>query len=246
MTNTAKKIPVVELYGPVIQGEGALCGQVSYFLRTGGCAYRCTWCDSMHAVDPKQIRKHAKYMTCEEIAQKVRELNFLDTMGTYITLTGGDPLMWDLEPLVHELGLEGYKFAIETQGSLSPDWVKSVDVLTCSPKPPSSGMSDKLSRDTIQEYLLMVQKRLNLKVVIFDELDLQFAERLVQDFPTVPMYLSVGTPTASQVEDDNHLVKAILTKYRWLTEQVIRSSILSKVTISPQMHALIYGHKIGY
>ena len=43
--------PIV-IIGPTIQGEGALAGRPTIFVRTGGCDFRCTWRDSLHAVDP--------------------------------------------------------------------------------------------------------------------------------------------------------------------------------------------------
>jgi len=55
-----RTIPVLEIFGPVIQGEGPLAGQVSHFVRLGLCDYRCSWCDSMFAVDPAQVKEHAE------------------------------------------------------------------------------------------------------------------------------------------------------------------------------------------
>ena len=45
------QLRIAEIFGPTIQGEGALIGEPTVFVRTGGCDYRCTWCDSLHAVD---------------------------------------------------------------------------------------------------------------------------------------------------------------------------------------------------
>jgi 7-carboxy-7-deazaguanine synthase len=44
-------IRISEIFGPTIQGEGVLIGLPTVFVRTGGCDYRCSWCDSLHAVD---------------------------------------------------------------------------------------------------------------------------------------------------------------------------------------------------
>ena len=52
-TASDAKIRVSEIFGPTIQGEGVLIGLPTVFVRTGGCDYRCSWCDSLHAVDPK-------------------------------------------------------------------------------------------------------------------------------------------------------------------------------------------------
>ena len=54
MTQTVDgDIRISEIFGPTIQGEGALIGQPTVFVRTGGCDYRCAWCDSLHAVDSR-------------------------------------------------------------------------------------------------------------------------------------------------------------------------------------------------
>src|SRR3954464_7540281 len=67
----AKKIAVVEIFGPTIQGEGPLAGSKTMFIRFGGCDYRCKMCDSLHAVIPSAVKKNARYMTAEEIADEV-------------------------------------------------------------------------------------------------------------------------------------------------------------------------------
>ena len=118
------KFPVVELFGPTIQGEGALAGQVSFFLRTGFCSYKCLWCDSMHAVDPKQVKKNASYMTAREIFEALVLISSLgerskrDKHRPWVTLTGGDPVLWDQTELVSLLYFGGFRVAVETQGSL--------------------------------------------------------------------------------------------------------------------------------
>ena len=55
--------PVVEIFGPTVQGEGPDAGVPAYFVRFGGCDFRCSWCDSMHAVDPAEVRANAERLT---------------------------------------------------------------------------------------------------------------------------------------------------------------------------------------
>ncbi|MBO1911807.1 7-carboxy-7-deazaguanine synthase QueE, partial [Microvirga sp. 3-52] len=45
------KIPVMEVFGPTIQGEGMVMGQKTMFVRTAGCDYSCAWCDSSFTWD---------------------------------------------------------------------------------------------------------------------------------------------------------------------------------------------------
>lgn len=245
-----KKIPVVELYGPVIQGEGAICGHISYFLRTGGCPYKCSWCDSMHAVDPKQIKKWAQYLTPKQIVAKVQDLTTPSKTGLapshrWITFSGGDPLMWDLGYVAGALKLDGMKICVETQGTFAPYWLDSVDLITCSPKPPSSGMNGKVNYDIIQEYTNRHGSRTVLKIVIFDKDDLEFAQMVHQKFPLTPMYLSAGTPPPADILDDKDVARYILKRYRWLTEEVVNNEQLHNTIVGAQMHAMIYGHRTG-
>ena len=65
-----KKFRIAEIFGPTLQGEGPFVGRPSYFIRFGGCDNRCTWCDSMHAVDPVLV-KQLPFMTTSEIITKV-------------------------------------------------------------------------------------------------------------------------------------------------------------------------------
>lgn len=244
-----KKIAVMEVFGPTLQGEGALAGQISYFLRTGGCPYRCSWCDQPEAVDPQQIHDNATYMTQEEIINKVRELTKKAPTGQWITFSGGDPLIWDLSKVILALRVDEMRIAVETQGSMKPDWLTYVDLITVSPKPPSSGMQDRYDGWIIQHYIDRYKaERVVLKVVIFTEEDLDFAEKIKARFPKVRFYLSVGTPIDTPIFKLPRLglERAILDGYSKLVHKVLNERPkLWGATISPQMHALLWGHEKG-
>ena len=52
MTSETPTLRISEIFGPTVQGEGALIGRPTVFVRTGGCGYRCAWCDTPYAVLP--------------------------------------------------------------------------------------------------------------------------------------------------------------------------------------------------
>ena len=60
------KIPVMEIFGPTIQGEGMVIGQKTMFVRTAGCDYSCAWCDSCFYMGWSG-KDQIKQMTAEEI-----------------------------------------------------------------------------------------------------------------------------------------------------------------------------------
>lgn len=239
-----KRLPVIETFGPVIQGEGAMIGRVTHFLRLGGCGYRCTWCDSLHAVLPEEVKKNARRMKVHEIVKAMVDLGTAASGAKWITISGGDPAMHDLTALIQELHYQGYKIAIETQGQFFQPWLTSCDSVTASPKPPSSGMADKTDYGILSAYSsLIIQERLSFKVVIMDQEDLEWAAQLHYGYPRVPFFLSVGTTNGGETDSDLVAVR-ILDRYRWLIEEAAKYG-LADVAILPQMHAMLFGHKLG-
>lgn len=55
-----KKMPIMEIFGPTIQGEGMVIGRKTMFVRTGGCDYSCSWCDSVQAIKTRVFIKIEK------------------------------------------------------------------------------------------------------------------------------------------------------------------------------------------
>jgi 7-carboxy-7-deazaguanine synthase len=173
-----KKIPVIELFGPTFQGEGALCGVQTYFLRTGLCDYDCVFCDSRHAVDPHQVRAIAKWQTQAEIEEDFWKLvagQAATAVAPWMTLTGGNPCIHDLTYLVEALQTRGIKINVETQGTICPPWLPKVDLVTISPKSP--GMGEKFEEDKFRDMLrkCMLQTQIAVKIVVFNTVDLEFA-----------------------------------------------------------------------
>ncbi len=240
-----KAFPVVEVFGPTIQGEGAVVGTVSHFVRFGGCSYRCLWCDSMHAVDPKQIKENARYLHSEDILKEL--LGLAPAAGTvrpyWVTLSGGDPCMWQLGHLVGLLQEHGYRVAVETQGALWRDWLRQVDLVTLSPKPPSSGMDEKLN-PLLLNRIIMAARKVVLKIVIFTDGDFAWAKELHKTFPEVPMYLSAGT-TPAHGESQHQIVFGILNSMQRLVDMVKADPFMYDCIVLPQLHALLWGHMKG-
>lgn len=227
---------VAEIFGPTIQGEGAVAGKLSHFLRTFGCSYRCSWCDSMHAVDPAYSSK-AHRLTAPEIVEKVRALK---APAPWLTITGGDPVDWELTGVVGELALD-HKVAVETQGAVWRDWLEYCHLVTVSPKGPSSGMVDRLDPAILQKYHARLRARMVLKIVCFDDADLDYAERIHRFMPDVPMYLSAGTDLDYKSPAD-----AQIHRFKWLAENVLQRPKLVNCSVLPQLHVLVWGEERGH
>lgn len=242
--------PVMEIFGPTIQGEGAIVGKMSHFVRTGGCGYKCSWCDSMHAVDAALIKANAEWLNATTVTDRLLKLN----RAEYVTITGGDPCMWDLDLLIRYLQSANFKVTVETQGQIWKSWLTRCDQVTVSPKPPSSGMTGKMKMDILHKYQTMLGGRMSMKIVVFDETDFEFVRYMRKEFPQVDLFISAGTPQKAKVDasdlleqatNDELTKKEILARMLWLTDKVFESPDLYNVTVLPQLHVLLWGTKLG-
>lgn len=235
----------MEIFGPTIQGEGMVIGQKTMFVRTAGCDYSCSWCDSAFTWDGSG-KELIKQMDAEEI---YRELKSIGGDGfSFVTISGGNPaLLKNLTHLIDLLKTNQIKVAIETQGSKWQDWFLQVEELTISPKPPSSGMVtdfDKL--DMIINQLQDASKTQNasLKVVVFDDHDYDYAKKVHQRYQNIPFFLQVGNDD-NQTTDNQQLVSQLLQKYEWLIDKAMLDDELRDVKVLPQLHTYIWGNKRG-
>lgn len=238
--STQNTIRVSEIFGPTIQGEGALIGQPAVFVRTGGCDYRCTWCDTPHAVESR-YRHEWRSMSAEEIFARVQDLSGHTPLT--VSLSGGNPAIQNMAPLIALGHEQGYRFALETQGSVAQDWFALLDVLTLSPKPPSSGMDTDWG--ALSECIKLAKNGQNktqtfLKTVIFDEGDYDYARATAQRYPDIPFYLQPGNPKIDGPAD----TEGLNARLRWLVEKVTADGWFT-VRVLPQLHVLLWGNKKG-
>ena len=215
------KLPVTELFGPTIQGEGMMTGTLSHFVRTGGCGLRCSWCDSLGSVLPDEVKKNSQWVTPSEIIQAIQKLR----PAPWVTLTGGDPCMHKgLEDVVVGLGLQGIYTAVETQGQLFPEWLRMVDQLTFSPKGPSSG--NVVDVEPLVSWLYdSPAKPTCIKIVIHSTDDLTYAGEVWEIMKGISydqFWLSAATDTELVHPHDRE--RLTLMGYRDLSDMVLNRS----------------------
>lgn len=158
-------LPLMEAFYS-LQGEGFYKGTAAYFIRLGGCDVGCHWCDVK-----------------ESWAAEAHPLVPVDTIVTdalahskTMIITGGEPLMWNLDLLTEKLRAAGARTHIETSGahplSGTFDW------MCLSPKKIKRPVGDVL------------QKANELKMVIYNNNDFLFAEEMAaQVSPDCLLYL---------------------------------------------------------
>ena len=230
---------IAEIFGPTIQGEGSLIGEPTVFVRAGGCDYRCSWCDSLHAVD-SAFRAEWTPMTSEQIWAEVKHLSG-DT-PLVISLSGGNPAVQDFSGLIALGKAEGYRFACETQGSVAREWFSDLDTLVLSPKPPSSG--ETVDWALFEDCISAAKGAPNIvvKIVIFDDIDYAWAKEASDRLPDLPLYLQPGNP---QVDPDTAVaVEDVTDRLLWLVEKATADKWY-RPRMLPQLHVLLWGNKRG-
>ena len=145
-------LPVMEHFY-TLQGEGFHQGRAAYFIRLGGCDVGCVWCDVKESWD---AAKHPLINISDLI------LNIQQTAAKLVVITGGEPLMHNLDKLTTTLQEAGFETNIETSGAhpLSGSW----DWICISPKKFKAPLPGILPLAN------------ELKVVIFNRSDFSWAE----------------------------------------------------------------------
>lgn len=234
------KIPVLEIFGPTIQGEGRVIGRKTMFVRTAGCDFRCSWCDSKFTWDGS-MKDDIQMMEAEDILARLQEIG--GDRFNHVTISGGNPaLIKGLQAFVDLCEKHHIRTALETQGTKFQPWMRQINDLTISPKPPSSGMHHQF---TVLDGVIhqLEPSRMNLKVVIFDDADYDFAKSVHHRYPDIPFYLQVGNP---YLEDHvSHHTEKLLSRYETLIDRVTGDADMNEVFVLPQLHTLLWSNKKG-
>lgn len=123
-------LDVVEMFR-TIQGEGPFAGQGAVFLRLAGCNLRCFWCDTDFSTNVRNLH-------IDHIIECLSE-QALGTRIDLVVITGGEPLLQNIAPIVKRLLALHWRVQIETAGTCWVDGLPEHPDLTivCSPKTPA-------------------------------------------------------------------------------------------------------------
>lgn len=201
-------LKITEIF-PSFQGEGLRQGEATIFIRLSGCNLKCSFCDTKYAWEQGQEYSVARVL--EEV-QKIRK----SFPAQWVCLTGGEPLLQDIDGLTKALKREGLKIQIETNASIYR--TLPVDWYSISPKPEMYSYRP--------EYR---EKAKEVKIIITKNLDLGAIRRLRTKFPK-------KTPVLLQPQSNKKWSLDLGTK---LTKQALKAG-LNNIRLSVQLHK-IYG-----
>ncbi len=215
-----------------IQGEGEVMGIPSHFIRLYRCDLTCTWCDSKytwlrqdHAVEGKD------YINIP--GTEILEWLGKEPTAPLVTITGGEPMLQPILPLVAALNAQGYQVVIETNGRHTPEHalLDLVHHWAVSPKLRNAGTEVQWgSLDWIGK-----TQNFYLKFVICDP---------VTDLPEVQEFVEGrGIPRSKVILQPNGLASDYEVALRGLAEFVRERG--SPYRVLPQLHRLLWGHQRG-
>jgi len=203
-----------------IQGEGLEIGLPTVFVRLFACDLRCSWCDTMYAVEGRDFVD----IEIAEVISQIEEYNC-----KRVCITGGEPLIQksEVEHLAQQLLENGYSILLETSGHKEPPSVfftqKCVISLDC--KCPSSGMQDRMD----YELYKLLRSQDQLKFVIQDNADYNYA---------------VSVLRSNEIDAKIVFQPVSGSDLKWLTQRVLEDG-LERVRVLPQLHKYIWGNKRG-
>jgi organic radical activating enzyme len=174
-----------------LQGEGYHQGKAAYFIRLAGCDVGCVWCDVKESWDAS---KHP-VLSIEEIVSSA-----LAHPGRLAIITGGEPLLYNLDALTTALKKAGFEINMETSGSspMSGKW----DWVCLSPKKFKAPLTESIAAAS------------ELKVVIFNKHDFEWAETYAQQVPaSCKLYLQPEWDKANEMMPS--IIDYVKTHPKW-------------------------------
>ena len=183
-------LPVKEHFY-TLQGEGFHQGRAAYFIRLGGCDVGCVWCD---VKDSWEADKHPLF-EITSLVQAVRQ-----TPAQIVVITGGEPMLHNLDELTSELQQAGFQTNVETSGSSSLsghwNWI-------C--------LSPKKFKAPLPEVVAVANE---LKIIVYNKSDFEWAEQYAAlVLPACKLYLQPEWSKATQVTP--LIVEYIKANPRW-------------------------------
>ena len=199
-------LKITEIFSSV-QGEGLRQGEPTIFIRLSGCNLKCSFCDTKYTWEGSQ------QYSVDQVLEEVRKIR-QGFPAQWICITGGEPLLQDIDGLTRALKKEGLKIQVETNATLYR--TLPVDWYSISPKP---------DRYTFRpEYR---EKAKEVKIIITKNLDLESIRRLRMRFPE-------KTPVLLQPQSNRKWSMNLGMK---LIRQTIKAG-LRNIRLYSQMHKI--------
>ena len=243
---TPQEARISEMFSS-LQGEGTHLGERHLFIRFEECHIHCEYCD--------ELDKPARTMTLDEVTRTVLQLEKEEGPHSFVSLTGGEPLLYltFLTPLLLRLKALRFRTYLETNGILwqaLEEVIGWCDLIAMDLKPPSVTKERSFLKEHRRFLELARTKEVFIKIVLSKEIDIQEFQsliKLVQDVaPKAPVILQpisppkltpglLGHGREGELEghEDQELMQ-LLAELQRLTNRMI-----ANVRIMPRLHRIL-------
>ena len=216
MTNDDHALSINEIFYS-IQGEAKNSGKPTIFIRTAGCPFRCSYCDTEYA-----FTEGKKF----EIGKIITDIKTYKT--NYVTVTGGEPLAQkNTIILLNSLLSNSYDVSIETSGLLDISNIPEDIEIVMDIKTPSSNEDSK----NIRNNLSIIKKTDVIKFVIGSRKDYEWSKDMITKNSLSNFKNIYFSPVHEAL------------KLSDLADWILRDSL--NVTLQLQLHKYIWGNERG-
>ncbi len=228
----SKKIAIAEIFSS-LQGEGPRLGEKHLFIRFPACNLHCGFCDEMDH-EPKEI-------LVEELLREVLSLDQKLGPHRFISLTGGEPLLYHavIKEIVPILREQGFKFYLETAGVHVEELrevLPLVDVVSMDIKLPSVTKDCNYFKEHREFLKLSQSKDVYVKIVISKEVswsEFQQAVDLIHDINPKTLLVLQPMSTGDEKDIDGELLRVLNELQSMALEK------LENVRIMPRLHKIL-------
>lgn len=233
-------LPVSEVFGPTLQGEGPHAGRRSFFIRLGGCNLSCSWCDTPYTWDGERFDLRAQLAQTDASTILARLIALGAREGDVIVLSGGEPLLYQDRPDWLSLlgGLLGHRYElhVETNGTINPNRITRGAIHHYSVSPKLEHAGEHKGRSAAPSDGWWDVERAIFKVVVRDADDVAAAVRLYCDelglVPRSRMWVMPLGTSSSELQD------------RW--RAVADAAVAHGVNATHRLHVLAWEDQRGY
>lgn len=230
--STENKAKIIEVFSS-IQGEGTCQGERHLFIRFEECHMHCVYCD--------ELGKPARAWSMEELLNEVDRLETEEGSHEFISLTGGEPLLYlpFIKPLIQYLKARGHKIYLETSGVLWQalgEVIEDCDYVSMDMKAPSVTKEKNYDLEHRKFLEIAKQKETAVKIIVsHDLLASEFEEELsiVRDIaPKVPVILM---PISTEIE--GHEDFELMAKIKLF--QALGQDYVDDIRIVTRLHKIL-------
>ena len=209
-----------------LQGESRFAGYPCLFVRLSGCNLRCSYCDAAYT-----YREPGRAYSLTELLAALAATAPPGKRVELVEVTGGEPLLQEgVYPLLEALLAQGHRVLLETNGTVPLSRVPAAVCVIMDIKCPASGMAQHFLPANLQRLTTADE----IKFVVGDQADYQWARQLIRDHHLAPAGLATG-PALTFSPVVNRLPPAQLAA--WLMADVLPARL------QLQLHTQLWPHR---